>query len=977
MALSLNPSRLRLTTANRYGIPTGSGSISLTEGAGITLNPDPITGAGSIALTVPVGVVNGGTGTTTAFTQGSVVFAGAAGVYSQSNANFFWDGANFRLGLGTATPISRLHIAGTTDATSLGTFERASGDTSSPNVQFLKERGTLAVPVAVNTADSLGQLVFKGWGGASGYVSAASITGFATGTIADTRVPGQLSFWTGTDALPSVLTERMTITNAGYVGVGTNAPNELFQVVDATGNASARVKALNGAALLTIQGGAAPLQSRIDFVNLTQSWQIGRGPGTGADDFGIYNGTIAFPSLIASAATGYVGIGTTSPARYLDVSTSGSIRGKIQDYGGRVISVDAYGAVADGVLNDSADVPVGTPNLTLNSVGASDGFSTSDIGKTIAVAGAGASGGVLTTTIAAVGGGAEGQKASCTLNTVALTECIDGRAVWGTDNKTAIQNAINANVDRQEGHTIELSTGNYLVSGEITFTNEQTSFIGQGKGSSRLFQISTTANTLTVPFTAANMEFRNFSIWGMGAKCTGGNAIGWDSGFGPYFQCLASNVQVKDVYTAFYCDYSGANGMTFDNVQVIGTSSDSIRWDGGVEATTVLVYQYVEQPTASITVGTDDFTLTSGTITSRAVGKKIGIYGAGGSATTPLIGTITEVTSGTTGTISVVATSTAVAQPATIEYPAPSCWHTMNGAPLFRDVHLIGGDYGLYITPDTGDNVSWIFADVLDCDSNRIHGMYVAPTGTGTAQMYQINNSWFSSSASGGWAGRSDVTAGIKFVGQAGTPINGMSFSDCTIGHNGKYGVHSNYCHNLNFDSCVFDTNSTLAANTYDHLNIDNCGVFSLKGSSLGSRYSTLNGGVPINCRYGLVMSANVLGHIIVSDNSFNQFGTGAMSDSSPSATKMVNDNPGLNPMAIVTPAVPATTVAASNTTGSDLMVYIVTDGATTVTVIAINGTTTGMTMPVSSQKSMLLPSGGTITLTYAGGTPTWTWIGS
>jgi hypothetical protein len=221
------------------------------------------------------------------------------------------------------------------------------------------------------------------------------------------------------------------------------------------------------------------------------------------------------------------------------------------------------------------------------------------------------------------------------------------------------------------------------------------------------------------------------------------------------------------------------------------------------------------------------------------------------------------------------------------------------------------------------------------------------------------------------------VTAGIKFVGQAGTPINGMSFSDCTIGHNGKYGVHSNYCHNLNFDSCVFDTNSTLAANTYDHLNIDNCGVFSLKGSSLGSRYSTLNGGVPINCRYGLVMSANVLGHIIVSDNSFNQFGTGAMSDSSPSATKMVNDNPGLNPMAIVTPAVPATTVAASNTTGSDLMVYIVTDGATTVTVIAINGTTTGMTMPVSSQKSMLLPSGGTITLTYAGGTPTWTWIGS
>ena len=49
-------------------------------------------------------VANGGTGTSTAFTQGSVVFAGALGVYDQDNANFFWDATDHQLGVGTNAP---------------------------------------------------------------------------------------------------------------------------------------------------------------------------------------------------------------------------------------------------------------------------------------------------------------------------------------------------------------------------------------------------------------------------------------------------------------------------------------------------------------------------------------------------------------------------------------------------------------------------------------------------------------------------------------------------------------------------------------------------------------------------------------------------------------------------------------------------------------------------------------------------------
>ena len=47
----------------------------------------------------PLQTSAGGTGTNTTFTQGSVVFAGASGVYTQDNANIFYDDINNRLGL--------------------------------------------------------------------------------------------------------------------------------------------------------------------------------------------------------------------------------------------------------------------------------------------------------------------------------------------------------------------------------------------------------------------------------------------------------------------------------------------------------------------------------------------------------------------------------------------------------------------------------------------------------------------------------------------------------------------------------------------------------------------------------------------------------------------------------------------------------------------------------------------------------------
>jgi hypothetical protein len=50
--------------------------------------------------------------TLSGLTSGSVLFTGSGGLISQDNANLFWDNANKRLGIGTATPGAKLDVRG-------------------------------------------------------------------------------------------------------------------------------------------------------------------------------------------------------------------------------------------------------------------------------------------------------------------------------------------------------------------------------------------------------------------------------------------------------------------------------------------------------------------------------------------------------------------------------------------------------------------------------------------------------------------------------------------------------------------------------------------------------------------------------------------------------------------------------------------------------------------------------------------------
>jgi hypothetical protein len=86
-AATLTTSRTFQTNLASTSTASFNGSANVTPG---------VTG------TLPV--ANGGTNTTTAFTAGSVVFAGSGGTYTQNNSNFFWNNTSKYLGIGTTNP---------------------------------------------------------------------------------------------------------------------------------------------------------------------------------------------------------------------------------------------------------------------------------------------------------------------------------------------------------------------------------------------------------------------------------------------------------------------------------------------------------------------------------------------------------------------------------------------------------------------------------------------------------------------------------------------------------------------------------------------------------------------------------------------------------------------------------------------------------------------------------------------------------
>ncbi|CAB4131346.1 hypothetical protein UFOVP120_82, partial [uncultured Caudovirales phage] len=357
-----------LTTLTAYNVMLGNGTGNVAFAApGTTGYPLLSTGAasnpafGQLSLTAGVTgtlpVANGGTGTATAFTTGSVVFAGASGTYSQNNTKFFWDNTNNRLGINTGSPQTQLTIVSNTQTTTpTGTLPSGTDiyivGANAANTRITQDaygtgaygvytarsaRGTAASPTASQSGDIISQFTGRGYGA----------TGFATASTGYFQVSAGENF---TD------TAQGTYASVFTTAIGANSSTEAFRfgtagqlgIGGATYGTSGYVLTSGGAS-------AAPTWSQVSATGLTGVLPVANG-GTNISSYTvgdlIYASGTTTLSKLADVATGNVllsgGVGVAPAWGQVSLTTTVTGTLPIANGGTGLTSTPANGALDIG-----------------------------------------------------------------------------------------------------------------------------------------------------------------------------------------------------------------------------------------------------------------------------------------------------------------------------------------------------------------------------------------------------------------------------------------------------------------------------------------------------------------------------------------------------------------------------------------------------------------------------------------------------
>lgn len=188
--------------------------------------------AGTVALGSEVsgtlGVTNGGTGTATQFTTGSVVFAGASGVYTQDNTNLFWDDTNNELGI-RGSPGYPLDIWNGGIGFVIGGDSAANTRTNSTN-KFSKIAGphytNAQPPVAITAMTSTN----------------SANTVYLGGGFSDQNAASQIYLYTAANTTTTTGTLRVRVQNDGYVALG---PAQSYSVLHVQGSYQGQLNTLS------------------------------------------------------------------------------------------------------------------------------------------------------------------------------------------------------------------------------------------------------------------------------------------------------------------------------------------------------------------------------------------------------------------------------------------------------------------------------------------------------------------------------------------------------------------------------------------------------------------------------------------------------------------------------------------------------------------------------------------------------------
>ncbi|WP_428295675.1 hypothetical protein [Hyphomicrobium sp.] len=169
---------------------------------------------GTVWQTLAVG---GGSVTAAGTVAGAVQFRGTTGALEADDANFIWDDTNNRLGIGTATPQRRVHIAQSANAGTGAIIENTDTGTTAHVAIEIRNGASQAESTRIG---SLG----TGWTTNGRYVqnggyleTQASLSGGLS--IAALHASAPIRFYSGGG------TERMRIDFSGNVSIGTTTPN--------------------------------------------------------------------------------------------------------------------------------------------------------------------------------------------------------------------------------------------------------------------------------------------------------------------------------------------------------------------------------------------------------------------------------------------------------------------------------------------------------------------------------------------------------------------------------------------------------------------------------------------------------------------------------------------------------------------------------------------------------------------------------
>jgi hypothetical protein len=197
-------------------------------------------------------------------------------------------GQNASYGLQAGDNASWCSIGGTT----------YSGTNQSGGTQFTSNvaRGTAAAPAMPKAGDWMGNYWGSGWT-STGWVNAAGIRGQVESDWAVNSYATCIQFLTASTASAA---ERMRITSAGYVGIGTAAPLSPLQVITSNDNNPA-VASWDGRFFVVGMAG----NSGAVGISYDQTNNVGK--------IACYSPNIAYRTLVINPYGGSVGIGTASP----------------------------------------------------------------------------------------------------------------------------------------------------------------------------------------------------------------------------------------------------------------------------------------------------------------------------------------------------------------------------------------------------------------------------------------------------------------------------------------------------------------------------------------------------------------------------------------------------------------------------------------------------------------------------------------